>query len=223
MGVLARSSRCLVLTALAGLAATGCTERARQACRDVEASDVAAWTTYAAGARTFAESARGAVEATDAGPPRLDELQRMIRAMNVLSGGQLAPQATIDGMAAATRAMGVLESAARQEATQADAAARLAEKALVASREHDAAAAHASALSAAAPASALHDAHRATVRAAAAYAKAIQAIPFQGVTPMKAEDWASGYEDTSLPHDGALAIATATAAERWSKCQSAPP
>jgi hypothetical protein len=189
----------------------------------VEATDVAAWTTYATGARTFAESARGAVEATDAGPPRLEELQRMIRAMNVLSGGQLAPQATIDGMAAATRAMMALESAARQEASQADAAARLAEKALAASREHDAAGAHSSALSAAAPAKALHDAHRATVHAAAAYAKAIQGIPFPGVAPMKAEDWASGYEDSSLPDDVALAIASATASQRWSKCQSVPP
>jgi hypothetical protein len=220
-------SPAVVLVALLGVAAvasTGCAERARNACREVEPQDVAAWTSYTTAARAYAPATRGAVEPTDAGAARFDELKTTLRAMSVLSGGGLADQKTVDGLAAATRAMNALETAGRKEATMADSSAGLAEKALAAARGHDATAAHTAALAAAAPAPALLEARMTTLRAANGWAKAIQAIPFPGVPPVQAEgtDLANPLH-ASLPDDAELATARASSEARWAKCQSVAP
>jgi hypothetical protein len=209
----------LVVASAALTTVTGCAERGRKTCAEAEETDLAAWLDYVSASKAYAAQARGAVDATDAGPARIDVLQKTQQVFLKLAGGPDASAETLDGIHAAGAALGRFVVDAREDARLADASVELAGRAFDAARRHDAAAAKAAEDAAIAGAGTLAEGHKTAMRSANAWTDRMQAIRFPNV-PAPGADIASRRLDDAMPYALQLAAAEASSAARYARCAS---
>jgi hypothetical protein len=210
----------LVVTGATLTTTTACAERARRACAEAEETDAAAWVDYVIASKTYAAQARGAVDATDAGPARVEVLQRTQQVFLKLAGGPDAPKETLDGIHAAGAALEKFVTDAREDARLADVSVALAGQALEAARQHDAMAAKTAEDAAIAAAGTLAEAHKTAMRSANAWTDRMQAIKVPDV-PTPGPNVASHLDDT-MPYATQLAAASASSEARFGRCASLP-